>query len=112
MDLWDNVKGFYKEKFDIEPEIVELFCDFSVLLLCVSGSSNKSIANFLDMDIEEVRNINKKYIGFFGFDEDLPINPIRQYREDKLSYWDRNYDLLRICGRFEELEKLLNDNWI
>lgn len=108
--VWDEIKQFYRDKFDIEPEIVDLFCDFSVLLLCVSGSSNKSISEFLDIDIDEVENVNQKYFGFGGWIKDLPINPIRLYKEGKVG--DAGEFITMICERFIELEKVLNDNWI
>jgi hypothetical protein len=113
MDLWENVKGFYKEKFDIEPEIVDLFCDFSVLLLCVSGSSNKSISNFLDMDALDVENTLLKYYGFPGWLDDLEINPIRKFKEGTLTSDIQYYEVLEmLCEKFSYLEELLNERWI
>ena len=110
MELWDNVKGFYKEKFDIEPEIVELFCDFSVLLLCASGSGNLSIANILDMDLDEVKLIIHSYLEFDGWEKDLEYNPLKLYKDNILFIYDK--DVFQVCAKFLKLEKLLNDNWI
>lgn len=108
-EVWENVKRFYKEKFDIEPEIVDLYCDYSVLLMCATGASNQSIANFLGMERKEVAAIVNKYFDiFYGWGEDLSTNPLKMYRDGELI----DYLELKVCEKFVELEKLLDEKWV
>ena len=79
--IWEQVKQFYKDRFGIEPQLVEIMSDFNILRMCASGTSNDSIAKMFNLDIEYVSYVIEKYFGFKGFPMDLSISPLAIYKE-------------------------------
>lgn len=76
---WELVKSFYSDKFGIDKWVVEMYANMDILSLCVSGASNKSIENILEIPIDEVKLIIKDVFEFDGWEKDLPINPYRMF---------------------------------
>jgi len=77
---WKNLKDFYKNCFKIDGKVMEMLADYDVVLLCVSGLSNKTISNFLGICTSEVRKIIMKNLHFLGWEDDLDWNPYYFYR--------------------------------
>jgi hypothetical protein len=77
---WTQFKKFYKTSFNLDGKIMDMLADYDVLLLCVSGLSNLSISEFLDVSIKEVRKILMENLHFLGWEEDLKWNPYYFYR--------------------------------
>jgi hypothetical protein len=120
---WETVRKYYTEKFDIPPRIVDAIACDELLLLCVSGLTNRSIAYHLDMDIEYVEKVVQEFLKFRGWDYDLDINPFHVYNNHK-EYEDfcetsriitpllnktemnKSYNL---CRKFEKLRKEINE---
>lgn len=81
MTDWDCVKEFYKTTFGIDEWIVELYANLDILQLCASGASNRSIAKFTDLDLDDVVEIILTTFNFPGWKEDLPVNPYKLWLE-------------------------------
>ena len=79
---WQVVRQFYMESFGIAPELVDLMASNEILLMCVSGSSNKSISSILNIDIEAVSEILDSILSFKGWEKDLEYSPYSIYKED------------------------------
>ena len=107
METWNQVKQFYKDKFDLEPNMVELATNFDILKMCATGASNKTIADFLEIDEELVSAVIDKYLEFSGWEFDLPTNPMKLYNAGEVEFTAKN-----ICEQFSVLERLLNEKWI
>ena len=128
METWEQVKQFYKDKFDIEGSMVELATNFDILKMCAAGASNKSIAMFLEIDEELASAVIDKYLGFMGWREDLSFSPILYYKQLNSPPIDKfveemiikfghmfNMDMKHLydaASITEQLERLLDDKWI
>jgi hypothetical protein len=128
-DRWDRVKQFYKDKFNIEPALVDIMSEIDVLKLCATGSSNKSISKFLDLDEEFVSETISKRLGLNGWVADLPFNPFRMYKSLGAPYDLESFrniviisygyqsdleinKMYNAAGIVVNLEKLLDEQWI
>lgn len=127
-NLWDTVKSFYKEKFGITPELIEVASVFDLLKMCASGSNNKSIAKFLDETEMRVAEILDAYFGFMGWSRDLEFSPLKEYKElsskninefrdkivTKYGYTDNVFirQMFNSSEIVEKLERLLNEQWV
>lgn len=127
--VWGIVTKFYKEKFQIDSDVVTLLSELDILLLCVSGSSNSSIATFLELEPNEVSATIRKYFSFDGWEQDLCLNPIGCYRSlDELSFdkfvlavgekctGSYNLDMVSkmysVCATYTRLEEVINEKWV
>lgn len=54
---WIEWKQFYKTKFGIDDEVVELMANYQILRLAHDGFSIESIASTLDISEEEAKEI-------------------------------------------------------
>ena len=130
MEAIEALRILYKEQYNIDEVMVELMSDRDILHLTASGTSNKSISTFLNIDADEIARVNKIFYGFDGWIVDLDINPMTVYSNmTKLGYFDyetfRNeLDLLspyyeedqiklifEVCSKFKTIEKLLEEEW-
>lgn len=127
-ELWHQIKKFYREKFGIEPDLVNLMADFDIMRLCASGSSTVSIAEFLGANPDDVADLLDMRLGFFGWGKDLTFSPLRVYNklEDKnlesfrnkvvTAYgYIHNDDITKMYSAAElisRLEQLLDEKWI
>lgn len=107
-DLLYEAKKFYKERFNIDPEIVEYVANLDVLLLCVSGYSNQEIADATGLTVNDVILILVRNFGHSGFNVNLGISPILLYRNGT----ELPNDLYELCKRYGEIESLINEKWI
>lgn len=72
---WDDVKTFYKESFDIPGDLVDILSVSDIVLMCVSGASNESIAETLEVEEDFVCEVIKTVLDFDGWSRDLTVNP-------------------------------------
>lgn len=107
-NLWDNVKKFYKERFGIDAELVDIMSNRDVLLMFVSGYSTSTISTSLNIEESEINDVIYRYLGTVGWDKDLSISPIRMYRDGK----NLPDDMKEACRIYEMLEEALNEKWI
>ena len=129
-DTWSTVKEFYNESFGFPEGLVELVAVSDVLLMCVSGSSNETIAKFFDMSIEEIELIIKEYLNFNGWRIDLDFNPYSIYTElvnngyysyeefilelariNKFVRADYGLELYKVCSLYYRYEDQINNQW-
>jgi|WetSurMetagenome_2_1015567.scaffolds.fasta_scaffold565000_2 hypothetical protein len=80
-NFWDNLKTFYNKHYNIPPNIVDEIACSEILLLCVSGMSNQSIAYNLNMDLDYINVSTKEFLEFNGWKEDLDLNPYFVYNK-------------------------------
>lgn len=131
---WETIKAFYKDKFGIDGWVVEMFANMDVLLLCVSGASNHTISEFLDIDDSMVTAIIKDTFNFDGWEKDLPLNPYKIYCDGLASFRDYEYyfrpeidtilasykafeyidiaELYLMCETFHDIEERIEHEWI
>jgi len=126
---WQSVKTFYKEHFGIDGWVVELFANMDILLLCVSGVSNKHIEEFLELPFEEIHEVVSSTFLFDGWIDDLPLNPYKIYndvgekefiKEAQLALVSyvkfRDIldldDILVMCKTMKDIEGKINDEWV
>lgn len=131
MEPLEILKQLYKEKFDIDEALVDLMADRDILHLTASGSSSISISRFLNIDLDEVKKVNKDFYGFNGWDIDLDLNPFSIFSTlAKIKVYDyitfqqeilllspyfkegEVEKLYEVCIKFYTIEKLLEEEWI
>lgn len=131
MNSLEALKALYKEKFNIDGPLVDLMSNRDILQLTASGTSFNSVSRFLDIELEEVKLVNRDFFGFDGWDVDLDLNPLAIYTNmTNLHYFtyevfaneiktispyftdevlEKMYD---VCTKFYTLDKLLEEAWI
>jgi hypothetical protein len=127
-ETWELVKTFYKDRFGIAPDLVEIAMVFDILKMCASGSGTPQIAEFLEMKPEKVAEILDIHFGFTGWDSDQPFSPLKIYKgldtKDLESF--RNAVIMQFgyvdattikhlhtaAGLVAKLERLLDEKWI
>ena len=72
---WDITATILEEKLNIPRQILDYISIRDIILLCASGSSNQSIALFLQTDLDFVCEIVSSTFLFSGWEKDLDINP-------------------------------------
>jgi len=72
---WDITSVILEEKLNIPRKILDYISIRDIILLCASGSSNQSIAQFLQTDLEFVCEVVASTFMTEGWKEDLDINP-------------------------------------
>lgn len=133
---WEAVKEFYQKEFGIDGWVVEVYANMDILSLCVSGASNKTIEEFLEIPQHEIVNVLRDAFEFDGWEEDLPMNPYKmfcgyagtissiqhfsdfvgevgnelaKYRNFKLSNLDK---IFYMCETMYDIERKIQDEWI
>lgn len=119
---WEAVKNFYVEKFGIDPELVDLNSNYSILVMCASGASNSSISKFLDIPEGSVELVLNEVFSFTGWTADLPFNPYKLYLQsegdsDKMakqlpSYSISLYLVYKMCETMERIDARLKNEWV
>jgi len=123
--LYSEIKKIY-ENMGIAEDLVDLMADFDILREIAAGRSNKAISERLDIDEDDVKEVAKKYFDFEGFDKDFGFDPYTIYRrcngnsgafsyEVTLTTAEANPDDItlayRVCRKFAELERRINEEW-
>lgn len=108
-ELWTQILQFYKDKFNLEPDMVDLATNFDILKMCATGASNKTIADFLNIDEELVTNTIDKYLGFTGWEEDLKYNPYKIYTGIAEEFSEFEFTLVNAVL---VLERMLDEKWV
>jgi hypothetical protein len=132
---WNKVKEFYKKSFGIDGWVVEVLANLDILVLCASGSSNKSISNYTELPESEVKEVILQTFSFTGWEVDLPFNPYKIYNEmsqmptpfgvDEFikelrliytPYGNGNsidfYFVFKVCETMDTIERRIYDEWI
>jgi hypothetical protein len=89
--LWDVIKEFYKQHYNIPPEIIDYIAVNPILMKCASGYGNKRIGCAIDEPIDYIKEIIEKYYGFTGWTIDLDVNPLALYNRTVKNYGDFVY---------------------
>lgn len=100
----NNYMNILRNKM-LNPDYIDKLIAFPILLMCVSGISNKEIAEYLVISIEDVVFDCYKYLGFDGWETSLDHNPWF-YHKNNL-----NWDLTKLdkCGIIVDiLDKFIN----
>lgn len=127
-ELWETLKSFYKEKFGIAPELVDIVSVIDLLKLCAAGADNKSIASFLNETEMGVAQTIDAYLGFMGWEYNLSFSPMRLYKElnkpDVETFineviirygYKLNEDITKMYESaciVDKLERLLDEEWV
>jgi hypothetical protein len=83
VDSWDLLKRIYKDRFNVEPILVDYIAVSDILYLCAEGKSNKEISLALDFDEEYIQSVLKQFFRFDGFIQDVAFNVRNLYRKNK-----------------------------
>lgn len=83
MEAYDLIKKIYKDKLNIDEEIIDLLSEMDIMYYCATGTSNLAISNLLNIDIETVENILKNRFNFSGWKDTLDFNPLFVYNKSK-----------------------------
>ena len=128
---WKAVRQFYMDSFGIAPELVDLMASNEILLMSVSGASNKSISRILNIDETSIGEILLTVFDFAGWKEDLFFSPYRLYEIDRslvgfiVLVKDTNElsnltnigiedieIMYNMCSIYSEIESRLDTDWI
>jgi hypothetical protein len=117
---WDTFIDLYCKLFSVDRYFVEILAVNDILILIVSGYSNKTVAKRLDMDEDYISEVARDFLGFSGLNEDMDINPYFAFRRSTsledfiheiqiISPLDINYTLwYNICNTYNEIDKELS----
>lgn len=126
---WEVVKDFYVTTFNVSDSLVELVANSEILHMCVTGASNTSISETLDVDVQDVMSVIKAIYDFDGWVDDLGLNPYKifehlrntgsyQYKDfkDAVSEYSSEEDevknMFRSCRTYEKIKINIDNNWI
>lgn len=105
---YEAVKEFYVEKFNLDPELVDLNSNYVILLMCASGASNESISKFLDIPEHSIELVLNEVFGFEGREKDLDSNPYKVYCNGGTVYGD----VLDMCETMKRVEDRIKNEWV
>ena len=97
---WKTLSKLYKQEFGVPETVLSVMCTRAVLTLCVSGMSNKSIAEFLEVDRKIVDEYISIVFGFSGWEKDLGYSPLYRYKTTGIYEGTIDYDL---CKKYIEI---------
>lgn len=119
LTYWDVIKNYYKIMFNIPPLYIEYIACYPILIDCVTGYSNSSIARRHKLPETYVRDVIIDFLGFLGWEEDLDVNPYAIYKKTNRNFEFFNQELLinsayltqedikfifKICNQFHKLK--------
>ena len=127
--LWNQIRNFYKDTFNIKGKYVDMMSHREELVLCATGLSVSKISELLSIDLVDVKRTIMKYYFFTGWGTTFSVNPLHIYNKMKKS--SNAYELFyskvlsldskitskeittvfRVCKLFTELDAELTDNW-
>ena len=123
--LWEEILKIYKEKFNIEPEVVDMVACSEILRQSCEGLSNETIKILTEYEPDYIRDILKLYFHFEGFESDLDFSPIGTYdhvdgdtyefllkvnllNKSKIS----TENLYEICKRYSQIRKEIENKYV
>ncbi len=125
-DFIGAIKAFYK-RLGNEDDLIELMFDYDILRNIAKGLSNETISRVLDLPIQDVEDVCKKYFEFSGFVKDLDITDAYMVYLKSRGIFDLfSYNMTLIsasitfseieqayvvCKRFNDLERRLDEKW-
>lgn len=126
-ELWDEIKEFYKNRFGIEPELVEIMSDLNILRLCAGGTPTWRIAKVLGLELEEVEHTLENRLEMSGWIFDISFSPLRIYKElENKNLDDFKKEVAKYASEDDvvlermflasevvtKLERMLDDEWV
>lgn len=131
---YEILKDFYRKELNIPAELVDILSVNDVLIMCVSGASNESISDTIDMDLNVIKEILETVLNFSGWKNDLPVNPYKIFTSlrinkdftfqdflvltrradpDRASYSDEDVKkMFEMCSVYTDIENRLDSEWI
>lgn len=100
-NLWNEFRRYCKNALGMSDRILDIISVILELDLTSRGLSVFTIADALELDVQDVRDEIFAYTGFKGFDADLDINPIMCYNNNEMDKLNNYFDQ-------EELTKILD----
>ena len=100
-NAWLVIQNLYKERYGIEPHLVDYVAVNDILKLCASGLSNKHICKSLDQSPIYVAQVLFHFLGFNGWDSDLDLSPWNVYNRvsgNKLAFEKEILDLTNLLN--------------
>lgn len=82
-NLWEVVKLFYKQNFDIPEIVIDYIAVEPILIKSLSGYSNTRIAQSMQDSVDYISGILSDFLRFDGWNEDLDFNPLAFYNKSK-----------------------------
>lgn len=125
-DFVGAIKAIYK-KLGNEDDLIELMFDYEIVRNIAKGLSNKTIARILDINLDDVVEVCRKYFSFDGFERDLDIfDAYAVYLQSNRSFDLFSYNMtlysatitfeeiesaFTVCKTFDGLERRLSEKW-
>jgi hypothetical protein len=103
-NLYKFVAKFYKDNFDVPPEVFLLMSIRVTLLLCASGLSNETISTFFSIDKHFVDETVKHMYKFDGWEKDLDYNPLYYYKIGKPLEVQQLLNVTQYIKTFKKIE--------
>jgi hypothetical protein len=123
-EVWLEIRKFYKDEFGIEEALVDVMGDIQILKLCATGASNEAISLFLDIGLTQVMETIMIHVGFSGWDNNLPFNPLLLYKYTmidrpeirEMKHLGLSDEILAraytVAELVYKLERILDEKWI
>lgn len=102
MDKWRFVQAYINYFFGTSPRILDYIAVEGILRYAVSGLSNKTIANKLELEEEILVEILSDFLLFDGWKEDLDFSPIFFYNKNYGVFFLYERDVLSISSATDE----------
>lgn len=80
----------------------------NLLLYVINGFSNKNVASMVGLDEKYIQGACETFLEFSGWEEDLDYSPWYKYKS-KLLTKEENSDIIRICEKYEDYRKELDE---
>jgi hypothetical protein len=125
LTVWDLVKKYYQDTFNVPPRYLDLAACIDILRLCVEGYGNLTISRRLKLPVDYIEDVLYDFLNFYGWDADLDISPIAIYNlsANDFEYYRQRFLMLspfyyndrlikksfKVCQRYKELLKELED---
>lgn len=106
-------------------DLVDLVADNDILKMFISGSSNKSISNLLNVDVKSVEKVLVHIFNHKGWKYDLNFSPYGIYYRttDKIQFVSVVMELIQddedlanrlhaMCRTYRDIENRLNEFWV
>jgi len=79
---WRKTRKILSRLLNISGDIIDFLSCYDILLLSVSGNSLQDISNFLDIDIEVIKDVIARYLGkqFCNVVQHMDYNPYFLFR--------------------------------
>ncbi len=113
-NLWNEFRKYGKNVLKIPERILDIASVIFELELTARGLSVYTIAEYLDLDVDDVIGEIYTYTGFKGFDTDLDTNPIGCYNNGEMNKLENIFnkkeidEIIMFIEKYNELKKELD----